>query len=164
MTIEHRLEALGRRLPKLLRLRDADFLFFPVSNREMNKIKRTLVAREDFRGKEARKIKKEKMVNVLSFPEPEYFPHPEGKKKMLGEVYLNLDYALVETRGTEGRGRNQLSYEILGFLLIHGFLHLLGYRHDGKSDTIRMQRLEQKLCRAFKIPPRHSEPWDRTSS
>src|SRR6185437_16661987 len=39
----------------------------------------------------ARFIKKKTEPNVLAFPEPIAFPHPEIRKRHLGEIYLNKD-------------------------------------------------------------------------
>ena len=75
---------------------------------------------------------REKRVSVLAFPEPRNFPHPEKSAKFLGEIYINRDVA----KGNE---------DALVYLLIHGLLHLLGYDHRKKSDTMRMERLEKKL-------------------
>jgi ssRNA-specific RNase YbeY (16S rRNA maturation enzyme) len=115
-----------------LKKESADFSFYIISNREMEKIRKQLMMREDFKGREARKIASEKEVNVLAFPEPKGFPDPLNKKKMLGEVYLNKDFG----------GKD---YATLGPLFIHGLLHLLGYLHWTKRDTIRMQNLEKHL-------------------
>ncbi len=78
--------------------------------------------------------KDKKEVNVLSFPEPEGFPRPDSEKKILGQIYLNFDL-------------NGKDFERLRFLLIHGLLHLLGYQHDGKRDTMEMEALEDELVR-----------------
>lgn len=93
---------------------------FLISNFELRVIKKR------FLGKAA------KIVDVLAFPEPAGFPHPEGRKVSLGEIYINRRLAETEPR----RGR---------FLLRHGLLHLLGYRHDRRRDIIKMQNLEKKL-------------------
>ncbi len=71
--------------------------------------------------------------NVLSFAEPAGFPHPETKKKVLGEVYVNKYLA--------SRGFMELAH-----LLIHGILHLMGYSHSKKNDILRMEALERKIC------------------
>ncbi len=70
-------------------------------------------------------------VNVLAFEEPRGFPHP-GRKVFLGEVYVNF----------ERYGGNPPQ---LLALVIHGVTHLLGFRHDGRRDTIEMRRVEKKL-------------------
>jgi probable rRNA maturation factor len=77
-------------------------------------------------------IKKKTEPNVLAFPEPEQFPHPEAKKAYLGEIYLNKDI-LKE------------SPERAMPLLLHGILHLLGYDHKKKSDIKTMEALEKAI-------------------
>jgi len=80
----------------------------------------------------ARFIKKKTEPNVLSFPEPAHFPHPETKKRYLGEIYLNRDIL-------------KKSPERAKALLLHGVLHLLGYDHVKKADTAKMEGLEKKI-------------------
>jgi rRNA maturation RNase YbeY len=72
--------------------------------------------------------------NVLSYPATKGFPHPDIPGKYLGEIYLNPDY--IEAHG-----------ESLAHMLIHGFLHLLGYVHDSKDARMRMERRERVLLR-----------------
>ncbi|MCR4328147.1 MAG: rRNA maturation RNAse YbeY [Patescibacteria group bacterium] len=74
---------------------------------------------------------RKRVVNVLAFEEPREFPHPE-RKGFMGEVYLNGE-------------RYSKDREYMTFLLIHGILHLAGFRHNGRRDTIEMQRMEQML-------------------
>lgn len=70
--------------------------------------------------------------NVLSFA-ANGIPRPDLKgKKSLGEIYLN-PYVIAK----QG--------EDLRYMLIHGFLHVLGYDHLTPRDTITMEKLEQKL-------------------
>jgi ssRNA-specific RNase YbeY (16S rRNA maturation enzyme) len=119
---------------------------FLVANRKLREMKKNFLGEAP------------KTVDVLAFPEPgsenfagrgrrrekksEFlptgglFPHPETKKVPLGEIYLNRRLAESDPR----RGR---------FLLRHGLLHLLGYRHNKKSDTIKMQSLEEELNRKY---------------
>jgi rRNA maturation RNase YbeY len=112
----------------------------------MEKIRRTLMAREDFRGREARKIASEDVVSVLAFPEPPSFPHPASSEKMLGEVYLNRDFAAPGSLlGARARASTAERYATLGPLLVHGLLHLLGYRHFTKRDTMKMKKQEKRL-------------------
>jgi probable rRNA maturation factor len=80
----------------------------------------------------ARFIKKKTEPNVLSFPEPMHFPHPETKKCYLGEIYLNRDIL-------------RKSPERAKALLLHGLLHLLGYDHIKKADIATMEGLEKKI-------------------
>lgn len=83
----------------------------------------------------ARFIRKKTEPNVLSFPEPPHFPHPETKKRYLGEIYLNKDILKKNPeRATP--------------LLLHGLLHLLGYGHVKKADAAKMERLEKKILKS----------------
>lgn len=70
--------------------------------------------------------------NVLAFPSPKGFPRPDIKGKSLGEIFLNPGYIKAKE-------------EDLSFMLVHGFLHLLGYGHDKSGDTIRMEAKEKEL-------------------
>ena len=78
--------------------------------------------------------KRKKIVDVLAFPEPAGFPQPQSKKKLLGQIYLNGE-SFESTR--------------LQFLLVHGILHLLGYRHEKKRDIIEMESLEDEVVAAL---------------
>ena len=77
-----------------------------------------------------------KFVDVLAFPEPKGFPQPGSRKKTMGEVYLNS----LLLRGEKK--------ELL-HLLFHGVLHILGFSHGNKSDTIEMESYEEKLLKKF---------------
>jgi ssRNA-specific RNase YbeY (16S rRNA maturation enzyme) len=75
-----------------------------------------------------------KLVDVLAFPEVEDFPFPPREKRFLGEIYLN------EVLLRKGDAFS---------MLVHGVLHLLGYRHEKKRDTMVMEQLEARLCARF---------------
>ncbi|HUC31224.1 MAG TPA: rRNA maturation RNase YbeY [Candidatus Paceibacterota bacterium] len=104
---------------KTLRVRGAALDIFLLDDKSIARLK-------------ARFIKKKTEPNVLAFPEPAHFPHPETKKKYLGEIYLNRDIL-------------KRSPERAKALLLHGILHLLGYDHIKKADIIEMERLEKKI-------------------
>ncbi len=75
--------------------------------------------------------------NVLAFPAPKNFPRPDlGQAKPLGEIYLNPTH--IKQRE-----------ENLNYLLIHGFLHLLGYDHVKKNDRMMMERKEKRLLNKY---------------
>ncbi len=74
---------------------------------------------------------KDKPANVLSFP----------ISKQKGEIFINLKRAKKEAQLFED------SYQsFVGFLFIHGALHLKGMDHGG-----RMERAEKKLRTQFGI-------------
>ncbi|MDR3582670.1 MAG: rRNA maturation RNase YbeY [Candidatus Pacebacteria bacterium] len=91
-----------------------------------------LLKDKDIAALKARFIAKRTEPNVLSFKEPLAFPHPETKKKYLGEVYLNKDIL-------------HHSPDRAAPLLLHGILHLLGYDHIKKTDAVKMEKVEVKI-------------------
>lgn len=130
---------LKKKILQALHKEDADFGLHVAANADMESLRRALLMRKDFKGPEARKIAREEAVDVLAFPEPEDFPHPESRKQWLGEVYINSNAA------ADGPGRME-------FLLVHGVLHLLGYRHQEVRDIMKMEALERKICKKLKVP------------
>ncbi len=78
--------------------------------------RKMLFLNKKFRGKS-------KTASILSFEEPKDFPYL-GKRKPIGEIYLNADNIKTE-------------------LLVHGLLHLFGYNHNKKNDRIKMERKEK---------------------
>jgi probable rRNA maturation factor len=121
---EPKLARLADKILKALRVRGAAMDIILLDNKSMAALK-------------ARFIKKKTEPNVLSFPEPAHFPHPETKKRYLGEIYLNRD---ILKRSPE-RARA---------LLLHGILHLLGYDHVKKADIAEMETLEAKMLKKLK--------------
>jgi len=70
--------------------------------------------------------------NVLSYPEKASFPRPDRNGVTLGEIYLNPEY-IKENK------------ESLLYMLVHGYLHLLGYDHIRKDDRIVMEKEEDLI-------------------
>ena len=129
---DKKLQKIERLVLKKLKVKNSVLELFLVSNSEMEKVRLELGMRPDFRGSEARKIRQEESVSILSFPENEGFPHPERRGKMLGEIYLNYDF----TKGDPN---------LISYLFIHGLLHLLGYEHAKNRDRMEMEKLEKEL-------------------
>jgi len=120
------LHALGAKgsFAQVFVLKNAEMLSLARRTGSLPRIKNTKIGK---------KLQKERQVSVLSFPETVQFPDLKGLRP-LGEVYLNYDWAEGKT-------------EVLVYLLIHGILHLLGYHHGKKRDTIKMEKLEKHLWR-----------------
>lgn len=127
MIVEKRIYRLAKTILRRLDKSDHAFDIFLLPHAEIKKLK-------------ARFIKKQTEPNVLAFPEPRAFPHPEhsgrGRKKYLGEIYLNKDIL-------------RKSPERAAPLLLHGTLHLLGYDHEKIKDRSRMEKIENEILRAF---------------
>ena len=121
---EPKLARLAQKMLKVLGVRAATMDIILLDNKSIAALK-------------ARFIKKKTEPNVLSFPEPAYFPHPETKKRYLGEIYLNRDIL-------------KRSPERAKALLLHGVLHLLGYDHIKKADMVEMEALEKKILKKLK--------------
>ena len=121
---EPKLARLAQKMLKMLGVRAATLDIILLDNKSIAKLK-------------ARFIKKKTEPNVLSFPEPAHFPHPETKKKYLGEIYLNRDIL-------------KRSPERAKALLLHGVLHLLGYDHIKKVDMVEMEALEARMLKKLK--------------
>ncbi len=74
-------------------------------------------------------------ANVHSFLAPLDFPRPDiAPARWLGDIYINPSYI-------------KQHYEDFNLLLVHGFLHLLGYDHGRKSDRLKMESRERMLLR-----------------
>jgi probable rRNA maturation factor len=75
---------------------------------------------------------KEGPTTVLSFEEPEEIPRIQGEPYRLGEIYL-------APRTIKRKEMDSVR------VAIHGLLHLLGYTHKRRSDTMEMERVEDKI-------------------
>ena len=84
--------------------------------------------------------KKDKTTDVLSFPESGRSP-PDGARP-LGEIVISVPQA---ARQANAAGHS-LATE-LRVLVIHGYLHLLGYDHE--VDEGKMMRLQARLASAL---------------
>jgi probable rRNA maturation factor len=90
-----------------------------------------LTTDEPVRRLNARYRGKDEPTDVLSFPGP-------GGREGLGDVVIS-----VETAARNARRLGRTFAEELDVLLLHGFLHVLGYDHE--TDDGEMDRLERRL-------------------
>jgi probable rRNA maturation factor len=89
---------------------------------------------------------KDKPTNVLSFPA---FPAAKGDPlpPMLGDIVLAFD--TVE-REAQDEGKPFEAH--LAHLIVHGFLHLLGYDHEAEEDAEKMEGAERRILARLAIP------------
>lgn len=80
----------------------------------------------------------DKPTNVLSFPSDE--------EEELGDIIL-----AYETIAQETFEANISPLHHVLHLIIHGFLHLLGYDHEEEKEAIKMETLEIKILKSLNI-------------
>lgn len=82
-------------------------------------------------------------TDVLSFAlqEGEDFPQPDdGTGAMWGDIVVSVPTAL--------RQASEYGHSIkreIGFLLVHGFLHLLGYDHQTPEEETEMLQIQEEV-------------------
>ncbi|MBU6373991.1 MAG: rRNA maturation RNase YbeY [Alphaproteobacteria bacterium] len=76
----------------------------------------------------------DKPTNVLSFPVA------EAAGGLLGDVALGLGVVTAEAAAQSKTVEAHTAH-----MLVHGFLHLLGYDHENETDAERMERRERAI-------------------
>lgn len=128
-------------------------------NQKKFEVSVNFVSRDEIRelNQKARKI--DKPTDVLSFPNLTLKPmakiklkdfkddiNPETHNLMLGDIVICEDVA-KENADTYGH-----SYEReLCYLVLHGFLHLLGFDHIEEEDKKIMRAIEEAVLNKYKI-------------
>jgi probable rRNA maturation factor len=82
----------------------------------------------------------EKPTNVLSFPAPPLKRGEPGEDVPLGDIVI-----AYETLTREAAENGKTASDHLSHLVVHGFLHLLGYDHHMDEEAERMERLERDI-------------------
>jgi probable rRNA maturation factor len=97
----------------------------------------------------------DKPTNVLSFPASA--PKLEGLPVLLGDVIV-----AYETLAREAAAEDKPILHHLAHLMVHGYLHLLGYDHQTDSEADTMERLEREILSFLRIadPYRGYAPGD----
>ncbi|MCS7196238.1 MAG: rRNA maturation RNase YbeY [Aquificaceae bacterium] len=83
---------------------------------------------------------KDKATDVLSFP----FGEQAGDYRLLGEIVLSLDTAERQAREL-GHGLE----EEIKRLVVHGFVHLLGYDHERGEEEERVFREKEERLLSY---------------
>jgi len=82
----------------------------------------------------------EKPTNVLSFPAPPLQGAAPDERIPLGDIAI-----AYETVAREAEENGATVSDHLSHLVVHGFLHLLGYDHHMDDEAERMERLERDI-------------------
>jgi probable rRNA maturation factor len=85
----------------------------------------------------------DKATNVLSFPSP----GPLKTKLMLGDIVI-----AYETVAREAAEQKKTLSNHVAHMIIHGFLHLIGYDHETPLEAERMESVERRVSSALGIP------------
>lgn len=87
----------------------------------------------------------DKATDVLSFPAEG--PEIPSRPKLLGDIALAYETAFHDSETMKRPFEAHVSH-----LLIHGFLHLLGYDHINPEDAAVMEPLETKILAGLGWP------------
>lgn len=85
-------------------------------------------------------------TDVLSFAFEDTMNISNDKVRMLGEIYISLDKARQQAVDY-----NHTLLRELSFLLIHGFLHLLGYDHMTVGEEKEMFNRQEVILNGYGI-------------
>jgi probable rRNA maturation factor len=96
----------------------------------------------------------DKPTNVLSFPAaaPAMPVSPIPGPRPLGDIVL-----AYETVAREAREAGKTFEHHAAHLLVHGFLHLLGYDHETDADATVMEAREVRILESLDIPDPYAE-------
>jgi probable rRNA maturation factor len=93
----------------------------------------------------------DKPTNVLSFPQDEAGADAYGP--LLGDIVVGRETVVREAVDAGLSLRHHLSH-----MIVHGFLHLVGYDHEGDDEAEEMERLETAILAALDFPDPYAEP------
>jgi len=93
---------------------------------------------------------KDSATDVISFALEETvegemdYSNPEGLTRLLGDILISTETADRQA-GEYGHSRERE----IGFLALHGLLHLLGYDHMNEEDEIKMFGRQDEILESF---------------
>ena len=90
--------------------------------------------------------KQDKPTNVLSFPAPKQ-PGAGDDDRFLGDIVLAAETVLREAAEQGIPLENHFRH-----LVLHGFLHLLGYDHETDAEAETMEALETHILATLGVP------------
>lgn len=88
-------------------------------------------------------------TNVLSFPQIAPFGPVSG---LLGDIVLARETVEREAAAEGKRIEHHVTH-----LLVHGFLHILGYDHVAEDEALHMEGLETQILASLGIPDPYAE-------
>lgn len=94
---------------------------------------------------------KDQPTNVLSFP----MPGALQAKSLLGDVIVAYETVAREAAEQGKALRNHAAH-----MVVHGFLHLIGYDHETAAEAEGMEALERKIAAALGFPDPYADDAD----
>jgi probable rRNA maturation factor len=122
---------------KILRLKDCQKWIKSVSKKNA-KITIRLVDDKESQDLNKKYRKKNEPTNILSFL--------ISKNPIIGD--LVLCHPVIKNEAKLQKKKIQEHY---AHLIIHGYLHLKGYGHENKEDTLRMENKEIKILKSLGV-------------
>lgn len=86
----------------------------------------------------------DRATDVISFAFQDTFDVLANDIVNLGEIYISLD----KTKAQAKEYGHSFERE-LGFLTVHGLLHLLGYDHMNKDDEVEMFAIQEEILKCY---------------
>ena len=85
-------------------------------------------------------------TDVLSFPQYTNREEIPDRRRgvLLGDIVISLERARSQARDYGHSLKREL-----GFLFLHGLLHLLGYHHDSPREEREMRRREEAILKSM---------------
>lgn len=82
----------------------------------------------------------DKNTDVLSFI------NDDESENSLGDVFISIDQA---KRQAESYGHSE--FREIGFLAVHGYLHLIGYDHQNEEEEKKMISIQEEILRSANL-------------
>jgi|SRR5579871_410095 probable rRNA maturation factor len=87
-------------------------------------------------------------TNVLSFP----VKNGQSTSSAPPQAHLGDIVLAFETVAREARNEHKPFDHHVAHLVVHGFLHLIGYDHERDQDALVMEQAEREILRQLAIP------------
>ena len=94
----------------------------------------------------------DKPTNVLSFPAPE--PPQNAPVHVLGDIFLG-----IETIRREADEQGKSLRDHTAHLIVHGFLHLIGYDHENETEAADMEAVETVILAGLGVSDPYEGDW-----
>jgi probable rRNA maturation factor len=113
-------------------------IFRPIKNK--NNMQIIFVTQEEIRelNKNFRNI--DKSTDVLSFP------NDDETDNSVGDIFISIEQARLQANDYGHSFEREI-----GFLAVHGYLHLLGFDHHSEPEEKFMVELQEKILKKAKL-------------